>query len=178
MRRLLQSPRIKQRFAAAWQILPHDVQAVLKPFLRHVREVKTLRGAYIQCPDGTRYGPLEFATGFTFFYKQGSVAFSDVLLPQVLCDCTEAEAVGIILHELAHAYDYACYHERVGDTETLAELEAWDQAIAWAKASTLDASVFEALERAKFRETLRGLLMAGSSGAFQPPPTFPARERW
>src|SRR2546423_322881 len=107
MRRALKSEVIKKYFDAAWKVLPKDVKAVLKSFIRQVREVESLTKTRIARPDGTRYGPIEFGTGYTFFYKDRYEAFADVILPGILRGFTESEAICVILHELAHAHEYS-----------------------------------------------------------------------
>ena len=161
MRRVLKSEIIKGYFDTSWKVLPKDVQIALKSFIRQVREVESLTRIRIGCPDGTRYGPLEFGTGFTFFYKDEYEAFADVILPNILCDFTEPEAVCVILHELSHAYEYATKHEKtIGNDDS--EHEAWDQAIAWAKSSNLDSKAIEGIElsglEAKIQESFRDVL--------------------
>jgi hypothetical protein len=158
MRRVLRSVIIKKYFETAWEVLPKDVQIELKPFIRQVREVESLTKTRISCPDGTRFGPLESGTGFTFFYKDEQSAFADVILPKILCDFTDAEGVCVILHELAHAYEYATKHQEAIENED-SEHEAWNQAIAWAKSSSLAPKVKEEIEKvglqARVQESFR-----------------------
>jgi predicted SprT family Zn-dependent metalloprotease len=157
MRRLIRSKAIKSHFDIAWNVLPNDVQSILKLFIRHIREVESLEKTRIRCPDGTEHKDLEFGTGYTFFFKNTSIAFSDVILPTILNEFTEAEAVSLILHELAHAYEYATKHEEAIDNVD-SEHEAWDQAIIWAKNSKLASEMVSEIEmfalEAKLRESI------------------------
>lgn len=156
MRRVLKSEILKLYFDTAWKVLPTELQTELKSFIRQVREVESLTKTRIGCPDGRRYGPFEFGTGYTFFYKDKYQAFVDVILPGILRDFTEAAAVCVILHELAHAYEYATKHERAMGN-VLSEQDAWDQALVWSKRSNLSPRIIDEIELcvfdAKIQET-------------------------
>lgn len=92
-----------------------------------------MSGTYIGCPDGTRYGPLESGTGYTFFYKDINVAFCDIILPATLSEATQAQLIAVILHELAHAWNYYQYQEvAIEGVELEEEIRAWRQAADWA----------------------------------------------
>lgn len=147
MRRRLTSPALKRNFQTAWSCIPGAVQKDFRSFIRQIREVDTLDETYIGCPDGTYFGPLEWGTGYTFFYKDESVAFCDVILPELLCVGTDAEIVCIILHELGHVYEYFIEHEKAIEGGHLdREFGAWDMAVEWAKNSALDPELIDEVE--------------------------------
>jgi hypothetical protein len=135
MRKHLRSEILKGYFKSAWSCLPAETCHALIHFIRQVREVDSLESATINCPDGSRICMLKSGEGFAFLYKDDQVAFCDILLAACLVETKPSVAIGVILHELAHARDYlVAPEETVSLTEYEADLAAWDQAIRWAKA--------------------------------------------
>jgi hypothetical protein len=49
---------LKQHFRTAWSCLPEQTRRELRNFIRQIREVNRLEGAWIRCLDGLRFGPL------------------------------------------------------------------------------------------------------------------------
>lgn len=109
--------------------------------------MSNLRGTRIRCPDGTLHGPIELGAAFTFFYKDSSLAFCDVILSSILCEMTEAEAVSIILHELSHTFDYFTEREAEAQRpEHEAEQRCFARVEEWATRSELDPKLIEQIE--------------------------------
>ncbi len=135
LRKHIRSEILKGHFNSAWSCLPAETRRALIHFIRQVREVDRLESAVINCPDGSRICQLKSGDGFAFLYMDDRVAFCDILLAASLAETDAPVALGVILHELAHARDYlVAPEETVSLTECEADLAAWDQAIRWAKA--------------------------------------------
>lgn len=142
VRKRFKTESLKNSFTVAWAAIPEDISRNLSPFIRQVREVDKLSGTYIGCPDGTRYGPLESGTGYTFFYKDINVAFCDIILPATLSEATQAQLIAVILHELSHAWNYCQNHEVATEgVEIEGEIRAWRQAAAWARLGISDSEL-------------------------------------
>jgi hypothetical protein len=134
MRKHLRSEILKEYFKSAWSCLPAETCRALIHFIRQVREVDRLESATINCPDGSRFCLLKSGEGFAFLYKDDQVAFCDILLAAGLVETKPSVAIGVILHELAHARDYlVAPEETVNLSQCDADQAAWDQAIRWAR---------------------------------------------
>jgi len=156
MRKRLTSKTLKQHFSIAWVCLPEKMQTNLYEFIRQIREVKSLEGSYIGCPDGPRYGPIEDGDGFTFLYKDERIAFCDILLSSSIVKVSQAYAISTILHELAHASDYFISPEgAMASYRFDAEVNAWDKAISWAKDGISDSVLVREIEFVAIRAKLR-----------------------
>jgi len=129
----------KMLFNRAWTILPDETKRDLKGFIRYVDGV----------PEGTKevYFNIRSNNGGIGFYGKddftdvNGLAFSiftdtrkccDILLNHGISKCTEAISIGIILHELAHAYDFLV-HQNGGlcEDENICEKRAWQLACEW-----------------------------------------------
>ena len=154
MRRRLRSESIRNRFKTAWNYLPRHVQNTLRAFIRYVREVPTIAGSKLYVRDSTTGcreiidGPLDEGTGYTFYGDLGTRKICDVLLPtKPLAQYPNGDAIAIILHELAHAYDYALHHREVANrSDYESERLAWDQAAKWAAATERDPELLKQIE--------------------------------
>ena len=147
MRCHFDTPELRRRFEIAWSCLPPNVRQSLKGFLRDVREVKELKDTYIHCPNGELYGPVDWGTGFTFFYKDNITSFCDILFPTLLEEFTEGEALATIIHEFSHAFAYQSFQERaIKESELNSEENAWEQVISWVRESVKDPDLVTEIE--------------------------------
>ena len=146
MRHRFRSDLLRYRFNLAWTCLPPVVQRRKRYFIRQVREVRQLRDSRIRCPDGSRYGPLEDGSGYTFYYADDTQEFCDILLSAALGGLPEAAALAVILHELAHAHDYSERpHKLMRRKVILSERRAWIKAVYWAGQAPLSSDLWQAI---------------------------------
>ena len=155
MRKRFFSIELKKCFSIAWHCLPINTQKDFSKFIRQIREVKSLEGTYIGCPDGTRFGPIEDGVGYTFLYKDEELIFCDVLLSSSIIEISQAHAIGTILHELAHVLEYFISPIDAANSPIYnAEANAWEKAIIWAKAGISDTQLVQEIEFLALEEIL------------------------
>jgi len=113
MKRRITTTALRERFEKAWSAVPAPEQKSLRPFIRYVDEVPVLKGTFVYGrPRGgtaieSMAGPLERGVGHTAFLSLASGNVVDVILSaDPLASCDEDAALAVILHELAHAWDY------------------------------------------------------------------------
>src|SRR5207249_3117073 len=125
------SAALRDAFSTAWDCLPADVRRALAFFIRQVRDVQRLSGARIVCAGGEVYSVKEDGRGFCFFQQQSRQCRSCDILFSTELGGDLATAVGVSLHELAHAEQYRRFGRRV-ERMTNAESDAWGDAALWA----------------------------------------------
>lgn len=155
MRRRITSKEIRYRFRTAWNYLPTSVKKDLRSFIRYIDEVPELFGTYIYAkaslsgPVEIVEGPLAKGTGYTFYCSFDTREFCDVILPNdPLATFPEGYTLAIILHELAHAYEYYVHRRAAcNNDEYSAETYAWHKAIEWAEQAEPDTNLFMDIKR-------------------------------
>ena len=132
MRRYL-SPQLRHRFDLAWFMVPARIQVRLSELIRSVRAVDSIAGTVIRLADGSRER-LEREALAVFLLDTTAEPQSARLLFRTQFETIPlVEAIGGILHELAHAALALDDGPRASiQPEGRAEAAAWMLAATWA----------------------------------------------
>lgn len=132
MRRYL-SPELRRRFDLAWFMVPARIQERLEALIRSVRAVDSIEGTVVRLADGSRETLDQKAQAVFLLDTTAEPACAWVLLRTCYETISPVEAIGGILHELAHAALCLDDGPRAEiQPEGRAEAAAWLLAATWA----------------------------------------------
>ena len=132
MRRYL-SAELRCRFGLAWFMVPAKIQVRLEALIRSVRAVDSIAGTVVRLSDGTRETLEKEAQAVFLLDLSAEPPRAWLLLRTYLESVPPVEALGNILHELAHGALFLDDGPRAGiQPEGRAEAAAWMLAATWA----------------------------------------------